>query len=113
MQCSLLVSSAEKGRNQLLELIHSTDQHTVCCAKNGGEARRMMLEQDFSLIVINTPLTDEFGHDLAAVAAEKSLAGVLLLVKTEQADAVSEQVEDSGVVVVPKPVGRQFFYQAL
>lgn len=112
MQCSLLVSSAEKGRKQLLDLIQSTDRQTVCCAQNGGEARRMMLEQDFSFIVINTPLKDEFGHDLAMVAAAKSLAGVLLLVKAEQADAVSEQVEESGVLVVPKPISRQFFYQA-
>lgn len=112
MRCSLLVSSAEKGRGQLLELIQDTDQQMVCCAQNGGEARRMMLEQDFSLIVINTPLSDEFGHDLAVVAAEKSLAGVLLLVKAEQADEVSERVEDSGVMVVSKPVSRQYFYQA-
>jgi response regulator NasT len=112
MQYTLLVSSAEKGRTQLLDLTRVMDQHIVCCAQNGGEARRMMIEQDFSLIVINTPLCDEFGHELAVDAARKSLAGVLLLVKAEQGDAVSAKVEDYGVVVVPKPVSRQFFHQA-
>jgi len=112
MQHTLLVSSAEKSRSQLLELIQSMDQQVISCAQNSGEARRMLLEQDFTLIAINSPLSDEFGLELSVFAAEKSLAGVLLFVKAEHADAVSAQVEDSGVVVVSKPVNRQFFHQA-
>ena len=83
------------------------------CAQNGAQARRRLLEYDFSLVAINTPLNDEFGIDLAVTAAEKSYAGVLLLVRSEQADeGLSEEVEQSGVVVVPKPVSREYFHQA-
>ncbi len=112
MQYTLLVSSAEKSRIQLLELLQSTDQQEVLCAQNGSEARRMLLDQDFSLIAINTPLSDEFGIELSLFAADKSLAGVILFVKAEQADAVAAKVEDDGVVVVSKPVSRPYFHQA-
>ena len=37
---------------------------------------------------------------------------MLLFVKTENADAVAARVEDSGVVVVSKPVSRTYFHQA-
>ena len=37
----------------------------------------------------------------------------MILVKAELADEVSAKVEDDGVFVVPKPVGRQMFFQSL
>ena len=42
-----------------------------------------------------------------------AMAAVLLLVKAELADAVAARVEESGVMVVPKPVPRLLFDQAL
>ena len=73
----------------------------------------MLLEAEYDLVVVNAPLTDEFGHELALSAAESSAAGVILIVKSELADELSARVEDVGVFVVPKPVSRPFFYQAV
>jgi AmiR/NasT family two-component response regulator len=112
MQYTLLVSSTEKSRTQLMDLICSMDPQEVLCTQNGGEARRLLPEHDFALIVINTPLSDEFGIELSITAADRSLAGVLLLVGAENADAVAAKVEDSGVVVVSKPINRPYFHQA-
>ena len=42
-----------------------------------------------------------------------TLAGVILLAKAEIADSVAEKVEDDGVFVVPKPLSRVLFMQAL
>ena len=60
-----------------------------------------------------TPLPDEFGHELAQTAACDTLAGVILLAKAEVADSVAEKVEDDGVFVIPKPLSRTLFLQAL
>ncbi len=59
------------------------------------------------------PLPDEFGHELAQLAAGETTAGVILLAKAEIADSVAEKVEDDGVFVVPKPLSRVLFMQAL
>ena len=40
-------------------------------------------------------------------------SGILMLVKAELADAVSAKVEDYGVFVIPRPVGRQLFFQTV
>ena len=73
----------------------------------------MLLEGEYDIIVINTPLCDEFGHELAAWAAQSTPSGVLLLVRAEQADEISQQVEEEGVLVVAKPIQRPLFFQAL
>lgn len=97
----------------LAQLLHAARHMRHTPAKSGAEARRLLLEGSFDLIVINAPLPDEFGHELACWAAQTSTAGVLLLVRSESADDLSARVEDEGVFVVPKPVNRPFFYQAL
>ena len=61
----------------------------------------MLVDGLFDLVLINTPLPDEFGHDMAQQAANDTLSGVILLAKAEIADSVAEKVEDDGVFVVP------------
>ena len=50
---------------------------------------------------------------MAQQAANDTLSGVILLAKVEIADSVAEKVEDDGVFVVPKPLSRVLFMQAL
>ncbi|MFR0941496.1 MAG: ANTAR domain-containing response regulator [Butyricicoccus sp.] len=50
---------------------------------------------------------------MAQQAANDTLSGVILLAKAEIADSVAEKVEDDGVFVVPKPLSRVLFMQAL
>ena len=50
------------------------------------DARRRLADQDFDLVIINAPLSDEFGHELAQDMAQYTVAGVLLLVAADEAD---------------------------
>ena len=114
MESVLVVSSSEKGEVRLRELLKNAAFSQIDLAKNGGEARRLLnQEKSCELVIINTPLSDEWGLDLAISLAEYSDVGVILLVKNEDADEIAHKVEDYGVFVVPKPVSRSFFYQAL
>ncbi len=114
MESVLVVSSSEKGEAMLGELLKNAAFSQINLAKNGGEARRLMNQQiNDELVIVNTPLSDEWGHDLAITLAENSDAGIILLVKSEYADEIAHKVEDYGVFVVPKPLSRSFFYQAL
>ncbi len=84
----------------------------VNAVSNGSDARRMLLGHPFELVVINTPLTDEFGHELAAHAAASG-AGVVMLCKAEHADQLGAALEREGVFVMSKPLVRPLFMQAL
>lgn len=113
MEKALIVSSSEEGRRFIAELLPPQEQSAAAVAASGSEARRLLADFDYDTVIINAPLTDEYGHELACLAARQSMAGVLMLVKNERADDVAARVEDDGVFVIPKPVSRPFFFQSL
>jgi two-component system, response regulator PdtaR len=113
MNSVLIVSSSEKGRILLQELLTVDSHKEIIIANTGSEARRILIERDFDLCVINAPLSDEFGTDFALSIVNKAITQVMLMVKSELSDEVSEKVEDFGVFVISKPINRQVFWNAL
>lgn len=109
----LVVASSDKGKELLLDLLKSSGHNQIVTASSGNEARRLFGQNNFETVLINAPLLDEFGDELALLVADTTASGVLLLVKSELAEAISLKVEDYGVFVVEKPIGRTLFYQAL
>ncbi len=109
----LLVGSSDKSRALLQALLPPElfDGATLC--QCGGEARRFSAQTAYTLVVINTPLSDENGLDLALLLARQSSASVILLVKSDLADAVAARMEPRGVMVLAKPVAKTLFEQAL
>lgn len=109
----LIVSSGEKGRVLFSELLKACDFSAMMVVTSGAEARRALIENSFEMVVINAPLTDEFGHELALRAAENDFSAVLLIAKADISDNVAQRVEDSGVLVVEKPLNRPLFFQSV
>ena len=109
----LLVSSAEKSRDAMLQMLRTASYTPVTMASSGSEARRMLAQKDFELVLIVTPLSDEFGQDLAFLVTQTTMAGVILMVKADIADSISYKLEGYGVAVLPKPVGKLIFFQTL
>lgn len=109
----LIVSSSDKGRDFLAGLAKSNANTQIAVAKSGGEARRALMNADYDIVVINAPLSDEFGAELAVALTRSTLSGILLLVRAGMAEAVAAKAEDFGVFVLEKPVARQAFDRAL
>lgn len=109
----MIISSLEQGKAFLTDLLKPHVSGRILSLSNGGEARRQMGEESYDLIVINTPLSDEMGHELAIILTQNTDAGILMLVKAELADEVAARVEDYGVLVISKPVSRQLFFQSV
>lgn len=113
MERVLLISSSSKGLDMLVQLIRSAGSYEISALSNGSEARRVINQKEFELIIINSPLTDEFGHELSIDIAEKTNSGVVLLCKSEISDDVSDKVGAYGVCVVSKPLNKTLFFQAI
>ena len=109
----LVVSSNEKCLQFLLPMLSSSEFSPIISATDCGEARRLMTTGEYDIVVINTPLKDEFGADFSISVAGSSSAGVMLMVKSEIYDHVAEKVEKFGVFTVPKPSSRDFYYRVL
>ncbi len=113
MDRALIVSGSEKGLDAVSQLLKASGYSKITTLISGSEARRMIDTTEFELVVINTPLSDEFGHELSIMIAESSTAGIILICKNDVADDVDEKVSDFGVCVVPKPLNRAVFHQSL
>lgn len=113
MDSVLLVTSSEKSTVAFLEMLSNNSYEEIVTAQNSGTARRLMIQRDFDLCIINTPLSDEFGETLARTAAESGVTQVILVVKTELFDEISAKVEELGVFTVAKPINRNVFWSVL
>ncbi len=71
--------------------------------KSAAIARRFVLERYYDLVVINAPLPDENGEDLAMDVSENCNASILLVTPQDVADAAMERLSDHGILIVPKP----------
>ena len=113
MESVLIVSHSEKGTEIFNDLLNSADIYQITSLKTCSEARRILLERDFDLVIINAPLRDESGEHLSRHIASKCISQVILMVKSEYFDAVSAICEDDGVLTISKPVNKSVFWSAL
>ncbi len=109
----LIVSASEKFTQSARALLPPTDYWPVENARSAGEARRRLMETSFDIVLIQSPLRDEFGSGLAVDICRDSGAGVLLMVKKELYDDVYAEVMAEGVMVLPVPASVQTVSQTL
>lgn len=108
----LVVSAVEKIYEYITEILPPGEFSPILRAASAGEAKRMLVSDEADIVIINTPLPDEFGTELA-LDLSGGTAGVLLLVKNDYFDQVCYKVEREGVLTVGKPSSRQTLYGAV
>lgn len=109
----LIVSAAGKFSTALAALFPANDYWPVRTAGSVAEARRILLEQSWDLVVINSPLPDESGVPLAIDVCTGSDACALLFVKNEVYNEVSARVLEYGVLPMAKPTSESAVLLAL
>ena len=109
----LAVSAAEKFNASLHTLLPEDQYAPLRIARDVAGARRCLLEQAYDIVLINTPLPDDFGTQLALDVSEASGAGVLLLVRAEHYPDLSARMAACGVLTMQKPTTPQLMQQSL
>ena len=112
MESVLVVSGTDKGAAYFTDLLNMASVSHITLSQSCSHARRLLLDRDFDLIIINAPLRDESGERLARDIASKGVSQVMLIVKSEFFDAVSAVCENDGVLMVAKPVNKTIFWSA-
>ncbi len=113
MSSVLVVSSTNKILEQLLELLPPSSFSPVELIKDCSSAKRKLVCAEYDIVIINAPLSDEFGADFALDVVHTNPSGVILLVKGELYNDVSYKVENYGVITVAKPVSKAIMYSAV
>ncbi len=109
----LVVSSSSKITELLDELLPAHTFAPIVTASSCGEAKRALMNKDYDIIVINSPLHDEFGSEFALDCVQNGTCAVLLLAASEIYEQVSYSVECSGVMTVSKPLNRTLLLSAM
>ena len=113
MESALIVSCVEKDTAFFTELLKAASIHHITSTKSVESARKLVLQQDFDLVMVNTPLRDEDGDAFSRQIVSKGDCQVILLVKNECFDSVSAAHEAGGVFIISKPVEKPFFLSAM
>ena len=108
----LVVSSTEKSREMLRSLLEEGG-YTASLAQSAAAARRRILDEEWDSIIINYPLQDESGLELAHMAASEVDSSPIMLMRTETIQELSGRMAEDGIISVEKPIIRQTLYSSL
>ncbi|MGI5918153.1 MAG: ANTAR domain-containing response regulator [Christensenellales bacterium] len=109
----LVVSGSPKDSASLIDMLPPAQFSPVSSASNASEAKRRLLGTPFDIVIINTPLKDEYGVELALEIAKTGTTAVLLFVRNDMYEQVAYKVEDYGVLTLQKPASRQVILQSI
>ncbi len=109
----LVVSGKQQSSGLLTAMLGSFSLGQVDSALSAGEAKRKLLQCVYDVILVDTPLPDEFGTDFAIDSTQNSHTAVILMVKSDMYDRMCEKVEDFGVLTVSKPITKDELYKAV
>jgi response regulator NasT len=100
----LLVSAAKKMNTAMMPLLEGERYGNVSEVDTIAGARRMLVEREYDLVIINAPLPDDFGRKFAVDVCTDSNRAALLLVRSEMYDEICYAMSDRGVMVAKKPM---------
>ena len=109
----LVVSAAQKFNDALLPLLPCSDYYPVCVVHNIAAARRELLGNTYDFVIVNAPLTDDYGTRFAIDASGNTGTVVLLLLRMDAYEEIHAKVTPHGVFTLPKPTPIQTLQQGL
>lgn len=112
MENVLIISGSKTAAETLAGFIRESFQCSVRAVESGYQAKSIISSDPaLGLALINTPLIDESGIDLAEYVIENTTANCILIIKPENAEKTAERAEKSGIVVMLRPVNKGLLYQ--
>lgn len=109
----LLVCSVEKSIKIYTDNLKSMGYGIICVETNGAAARRRLLQEEFELVIIDTPLKDEFGSELGIKISQSNNSAIILVISSKNSEMIGSKVEDYGIFVIPKPFTKSIFNQGV
>ncbi|MGL4605978.1 MAG: ANTAR domain-containing response regulator [Eubacteriaceae bacterium] len=109
---ALLISKRSDSNQRFIETLRSLGIQFLDTVASGSEARRRIQEIQYDLVLIDAPLKDEQGIELALDLVEQEDFGILLLVKREVLEEVEEKVLNSNIFLLEKPIDKESFRQS-
>ena len=109
----MIVSTTDKALGFFQKILPKDQFYPLTWVHSAGEAQRELINRSVDIVVINAPLTDEMGTELAIELAHSNSCGVMMMVKNDVYEQVSYKVEEYGVLTLPRPCTAQQAFQTM
>lgn len=108
----LLASRERTSLLKLKELVESLTHAECGLSLSSSEARRMALDENWDVAIINFPLQDESGESLIRMILSTTEIQAIALIRSESAH-MYESLLDDGALIVEKPINTEILRQAI
>ena len=109
----MIVSTTDKALGLFQKILPKDQFYPLTWVHSAGEAQRELVNKSVDIVVINAPLKDEMGTELAIELAQNNSCGVMMMVKNDVYEQVSYKVEEYGVLTLPRPCTAQQAFQTM
>lgn len=112
MEKILVVSSNKNAAEALVNFLRDSFRCTPKLVESAYQAKNVFdADPALELAVINSPLMDESGFELAEYIIENTTANCIFMIKEEQTEKIAGRAEKAGIIIVGKPFSRTLLYQ--
>ena len=113
-QLNILVVSSSAKFNDFMNRVLMGKRYAVPdFSESGSGARRQLNEREYDLIVVNTPLKDEYGVDFCMDISGAHNVGIILITSEDTYSGIHERCVDMGVMVLTRPVTNRLIDQSI
>ena len=109
----LLISSYKSFFDGLSPVLKAMGFNNQFFASDTTQAQKLLMTNDISAIIINSPLKDDLGLELAVKYSSVHSSAVLMSVSTELFRQVSEKTEEYGIFTLPSDTDTNTLIQSL
>lgn len=109
----LLVSKLTSAVNALKDLLEENSCDVDAIVSDSQSAIDYANDAVYDIVVINSPIEDSDGVDVAIKISKETVCGVILIAAVDKASLYGKKSSEYGVVIVSKPINKMLFTQLL
>ncbi|MDR3216860.1 MAG: ANTAR domain-containing protein [Clostridiaceae bacterium] len=109
----ILATKSVGHKEAMLAFLSSQGFKNVMAAESAEDVKKLLAGFDCSVCLIDMPIADEIGEDLALFVVNNYSCGVVAVVAAKQEEAFVQALEPSGIFVISKPINEKLFEKAL
>lgn len=109
---ALIISQSNKGIDVIFDILYSFGYTNIDTTQNCILAKNLTQSNSYDLIIINS--NDNEKSELFAInSTSKPLSQILMIVKEDLIDYISNVVEDYGIITISKPINKELLTSLL
>ncbi len=108
---SIIIFSQQSSVLDNICSVASSSGFARISVSDGKDARKLIADGDYSMALVNAPLENEFGLEIAVCAA-KSGCGVIISAPAKACGDIAAKIGDMDIFILPKPLSSELLLQS-